>query len=37
MAGVATMAAAISAADRNFSLVIQLLHLIGKAKAWLLY
>jgi hypothetical protein len=38
MAGVASMAAAISAADRNFSLVIQLLHLIRKANSvWLLY
>jgi hypothetical protein len=33
MAGVTSMAAAISAADRNFSLVTQLLHLIRKANS----
>jgi hypothetical protein len=36
MAGAASKAAAISAADRNFSLLIQLLHLIRKTSAWLL-
>jgi hypothetical protein len=38
MAGVARIAPAISAADRNFSLVNQLLHFITKANSvWLPY
>jgi ribonuclease HIII len=38
MAGVASIAAAISVADRNFNLVIQLLHLMRKANGvWLPY
>jgi phytoene/squalene synthetase len=38
MAGAASTAAAISAADRNFSLAIQLLHLMRNANSvWLLY
>jgi hypothetical protein len=38
MVGVESVAAAISAADRKFSLIIQLLHWIRKAiRVWLLY